>query len=95
MFAENLDAFLADFGVPVDFPGAPVGTLGLAEFADLAALGVDGRAAVIGRQRTLLLKTSVADLLHVDDAITVNGAETVVLDRLALGDGAFTLLEVR
>jgi hypothetical protein len=39
MFAEDLDAFTADFGVPVQFAGAPATLHGLEDVADQDVLG--------------------------------------------------------
>lgn len=69
-FVEPLGVFLADFGAPVTFAGAPDGALGLMDFEDREILADEGRAAVVGRFRTLLVLTSVADLLTIGATLT-------------------------
>lgn len=92
MFTEDLAAFLADFGVPVQFAGAPADARGLEDFEDVVAVGEDGRAVVVGRQRTVLVPTAVAALLALGAAVTVNGAARTVRDVRAADDGAFSVV---
>jgi hypothetical protein len=94
-FTENLDLFLADFGVPVTFAGAPVGTVGIEDFATVDVLDENGRAAVLAGDRTIYLKSTVAALLSVGDTITVNGTPRMVKAPRAQDDGAFTLISLR
>lgn len=92
---ENLDVYLSDWGVPVTFPGAPVGTLGIFELHDTHALDSHGRGAVNARMDCVRLKTSVADLLRQDMPITVGSRKYTVSDPQAEQDGAFSLVALR
>lgn len=92
---EPLDAYLVHFGVPVTFAGAPAGSLGIEDYATQDVLDEDGRAVVLAGERTVYLKSSVAALLAVGDAITVNGVARTVRAPRAQDDGAFTLVSLR
>ncbi len=96
MFDEDLDAFVdpQHFGVPVTFDGAPADLHGIESFRDAAELTNDGRGEVIGRVRTLLLRTDAAALLAIGSPLTVNSAARRVQDPKARLDGAFTLLVI-
>lgn len=95
MFTEDLDAFMVDFGVSVTFDGAPECLLGHEDFADVTQVSNDGHAEVIGRQRTVLLRSDAAALLKVGSALTVDGTSRTVLDPKAQEDGAFTMVTIR
>lgn len=98
----DLDVFLdsACFGVPVVFGTGEdaVTTNGIEDLADDVVLGDDGQAEVVGRVRTVLVKTSVVEAagLAIGGTLTVNG--TV---RTARGieaeppDGALTRIALR
>lgn len=92
MFAEDLDVYLADFGVSVTFAGAPAGTLGIYDAHTEGFVGDEARALVNAEDHTVLLKTTVAALLTQRLAITVDGAAFKVREKLKLADGAFTLV---
>jgi hypothetical protein len=94
-FVEDLDAFMADFGVPITFDGAPPALLGIQDFADVGQVGNSGHAEVIGRHRTLLIRSDAATLLRPNSVITVNGISRIVLDPRAQEDGAFNTLTLR
>jgi hypothetical protein len=94
MFTEDLDAFLTDFGVCVVLADGSE-SLGIEDFADVGQVGNDGRAEVIGRQRTVLLRSDVATTLRPGSAITVGGVARTVLDPRAQEDGAFTTVTLR
>ncbi len=94
-FVEDLEAYMEHFSVPVLIDGAPCDTRGIEDFADVGHLGHDGRAEVIGRQRTLLLKTTDASPLRVGSKVTVNGTSRTVLNPRAVEDGVFTTVTLR
>ncbi len=95
MFAEDLDAFLADFGVSLTFSGAPAGLQCLEDFADVGELDNDGRATVLGRRRTITVRTDAVTAVRIGNTLTVNGVSRTVLDPRAQEDGAFTTMVVR
>jgi len=93
-FAEDLGVFLADFGVPVSFAGAPSGLVGIQDIAG-AHVGttLEGIQVVTAPMKTVMLKTVDIATLGIDDAITVNGVNYVVRDKQeAKPDGVFTVL---
>ncbi len=94
---ENLDVYLADFGVPVSFTGAPAGTVGILDVHDTHVLMHDGHYQLTGRALGVKLKTAgVASLLHIDDSVTVNSVAYKVTDILAHPpDGVFTIVVLR
>lgn len=94
-FTENLDLFLADFGVSVTFDGAPAGAKGLWDEAGTLVLDEQGRAGVTAVEKSLLVKTSVADLLNIGSTITVGGTAYTVRLKPPVEDGAFTSLYLR
>lgn len=91
-FTEDLPGFLADFGVPMDFVGAPAGALAIFDASDEAVLDPQGHLAVLGRFTTVRVLSSVAALLPVETELTVDSVAYVVRDRRQLGDGVFTRL---
>ncbi len=95
MFTEDLDAFMADFGVPVTFTGAPAGLQCLEDFVDVGELDNDGRATVLGRRRTITVRTDAVTTVRINDTLTVNGTSRKVLDPRAQDDGAFTTMVVK
>lgn len=94
--AEDLDLFLADFGVPVLFAGAPSGLLGIQDIEGAHVVGgssLEGIQVVTAPMKTVMLKTVDVASLNIDDAITVAGVDYVVRDKQeAKPDGVFTVL---
>lgn len=85
LITENLDTFLADFGVPV-VSGALSG-VGLFNCPDQV---IGGAFASVSTEYTVEVKTSVFGALTHNSAITVDGvAYTVKRVPEKLGDGAF------
>lgn len=94
----DLDAMLdpGHFGVPVTFAGAPDDLHGRETWLDETVLnGADGYGGVVGRQRSVVLKSSAATLLSQGMAITVNGVWREVMDPRAIEDGALTTVTIR
>jgi hypothetical protein len=90
---ENLDVYLADWGAPVTFPGAPTGTVGIVDFHDVNALGgTANRGTVIGRVFGIFCKTTIADMLEPGVTITVGTTSYIVDDPKAQRDGAFAIV---
>lgn len=94
---EPLDTYLAVFGAPVTWAGAPDGVRGVLDFHDTLVLaGREGEAQVSSRVRGLTMKTVIADTLTRGQAITVTvaGVATpfVVTNPSALKDGAFSVV---
>lgn len=93
MFAENLDVFFQDFGVPCQvraytFVGifdTPSQTIGI------------GHGDVVSNEYSLLVKTadSTAGDIRGGSTVTVNGQVFVVRERLLEDDGAFTRFTLR
>lgn len=95
-WTEDLDVFMDGLdAVSVSFTGSPVGLLGYEDFADVAQLSDEGRAEVIARQRTLLVRSDAVAGLRPGSAIVVNGVTRKVLNPKAQDDGAFTTLTLR
>lgn len=90
MFAENLDSFLADFGVPCSAAGHAFA--GVLDSPD-EALGMAGNS-VVSAMATCTVKTSdvQAAQLRAGAALTVDGQPYVVREVLRLDDGAFSRL---
>jgi hypothetical protein len=95
MFAEDLDAFTADFGVPVQFAGAPATLHGLEDVADQDVLDAGGRAIVVAGDPVVTLRTDAVAGLKVGAALTVNAAAYTVRQKHRVGDGAFTLVALQ
>lgn len=95
----DLDAdnagFLADFGVPVTFAGAPAGTLGILDDYDEIVLDEDGRAGVSVPTKALLVESSVAALLTESVAVTVGGLTYRERSKPRHVDGAFATVYLR
>jgi hypothetical protein len=94
---ENLDVYLAVFGAPVTWTGAPAGVRGILDFHDTLVLsGRDGEAQVSGRVRGVTMKTVIADTLTRGQAISVTIAGTptpfIVTNPAAAKDGAFSVV---
>lgn len=95
--AEDLAPFFADFGVPVDFAGAPSGLLGHLDVADAITAEKDGLAGVVGTARVVLVPTAAlrhaateAKLLACEDPIVVDGVDYTVRYTAQLDDGQLT-----
>lgn len=86
MFAEDLDVFLADFGVPCQ-----AGATAFVALLDQPDEVMDvGRAAGVSRQYQLTYRTDAVTLTR-NQAVTVNGvAHTVREAPKQLDDGAFS-----
>lgn len=91
-FAEDLNVFLADFGVSVSFAGSAVGMLGLEDGPGVLTLPGDQFPGVQATDRTLLIRTDQKGSLAPKSAITVNGTARKVRYLLPYEDGAFTLV---
>jgi len=104
-FAEDLGVFLADFGVPVSFAGAPDGLLGIEDIEGAHIVGgstLEGIQVVSAPMKTIMLKTADVANLTIDPApqgsglvsvITVNGVQYLIRDIQAVKpDGAYTVL---
>lgn len=95
-FAEDLDLFLADFGVPVSFDGAPDGLLGIQDIEGTHVVGgstLEGIQVVTAAMKTIMLKTTDVTTLNIDDTMTVNGVTYTVKDKQeAKPDGVYTVL---
>ena len=94
-FTENLDAYLADFGVPVSFSGSVAGMLGIEDAQWLLTLPEDQFPGVQATDRTVLIRTDQKGALAPGTAITVNGTARVVRHLLPYEDGTFTLVPLR
>lgn len=103
--AEDLEIFLADFGVPVSFDGAPSGLLGIQDIEGAHIVGgstLEGIQVVSAPMKTIMLRTADIGNLTIDPApqgsglvsvITVNGVQYVIRDiQAAKPDGVFTVL---
>lgn len=91
-FAEDLDVFTADFGVPVSFAGAPSGLLGLFgdEGAHVFGTMLEPQS---GPRFSVWVKTSALGALDIDSPITINGISYLVRDKQEVKpDAAFTEL---
>lgn len=86
--AADINALLADFGVPVTV-GA-VTAKGLEDAADETMLSAEsGAAHLVGRVRVVLVKTGTFTLAAKAD-ITVDGTAYKVRDYAQIDDGALT-----
>ena len=94
-FTENLDLFLADFGVTVVFSGSTAGMLGIEDAQGLLTLPGEQFPGVQSTDRTVLIRTDQKGALVPGSAITVNGTARVVRNLLSHEDGAFTLVSLR
>lgn len=92
---EDLDVFLADFGVSVSFTGSTAGMLGIEDVAGVPLLGDNGRAVVTGADRHVLIRTDEKGSLTQNSTITVNSASYVVRDLQPIEDGSFTMVWLR
>jgi hypothetical protein len=94
-FVENLDLFLADFGVTVSFTGSAAGMLGIEDAAGFLSLPGDQFPGVQATDRTVLIRTDQKGALAPNSDITVNGTARKVRHLLPFEDGAFTLVSLR
>lgn len=88
MFAENLDVFLADFGVLCS-----KGTSTFTAILDAPDTSLNfGGSGVISTDYEITLKTADVQAISLvnRDAITVNGINFIVRDVMALDDAAFS-----
>jgi len=89
MFAENLDVFVRDFGVPLVKAGYAA-CLGLFDTPDetMNMAGVN----LLSTMYVVEIKTSDAQARNLGngDSVTVNGAAFIVRDVMLKDDGAFT-----
>lgn len=85
MLSENLDVFLADFGVPV-VRGATT-TMGVLDMPSEVIAG----GMVITTDYALTFKTSAMSDLGYNDALTVDGAAYTVREVRAQDDGQFSI----
>lgn len=85
MLSENLDVFLADFGVTVTD-----GTTTSQGILDMPSEVIAG-GMVITTDYALTVKTSAFPTLKYDDALTVNGAAYIVREAKLQDDGTFTI----
>lgn len=86
MLSENLDVFLADFGVPVtDGTTATTGVLDMP--SEVIAGGM-----VITTDYALTIKSSAYPNLKYGDALTVNSAAYTVREVRAQDDGQFSIV---
>ena len=86
MLNESLDAFLADFGVPVTD-----GTTTTTGILDMPSEVIAG-GMVITTDYALTVKSSVYPNLKYGDALTVNGAAYTVREVRAQDDGQFAIV---
>lgn len=93
MFAENLDVFMQDFGVPCQ-----VRSYTFTGIFDMPSqtIGV-GHGDVVSNEYSLLVKTADATAggIRGGSTITINGQVFVVRERLLEDDGAFTRFTLR
>lgn len=85
----DLDVFTSDFGVPVNFAGAPVGLQGNLDVADEIVAARDRFPGMIGTMQVVLIKASAGAGLHIGDAITVDGQNYKVAHHARIDDSAF------
>jgi len=85
VLSENLDVFLADFGVTVTD-----GTTTSQGILDMPSEVIAG-GMVITTDYALTVKTSAFPTLKYDDALTVNGAAYIVREAKLQDDGTFTI----
>ncbi len=85
MLSENLDVFLADFGVTVTD-----GTTTSQGILDMPSEVIAG-GMVITTDYALTVKTIAFPTLKYDDALTVNGAAYIVREAKLQDDGTFTI----
>ena len=93
MFAENLDVFLSDMGVP-----CAVGSVAFMGIFDTPSELVGlGHGDVVSNAYTLTVKTSdgIAAGLVSGAVVTVNGNLFYARERLVEDDGAFTRFNLR
>lgn len=85
------------FSVAVSWGSGPsaVSTRGIVDFHDLVQFDEDNSARVIGRERGVMLRTSVVSTLTPGTSVTVDGGSYTVREKLALEDGATTLVYLR
>ena len=83
MFTENLDLFLADFGVPVVF--GQVTGVGILDMP--AQVIADGM--VITTDYKLTVRADLFGAMKYGDAVTVNGIAYQVREPMLVDDGAF------
>lgn len=83
MVSENLDAFLADFGVPVT--NGVTATTGVLDMPSEVIAG----GMVITTDFMLTIKASVYPNLKYSDALTVNGVPYTVREVRLQDDGSF------
>lgn len=86
MLSENLDAFLADFGVPVT--NGMTTTTGVLDMPSEVIAG----GMVITTDYALTVKSSVYPDIKYGDALTVNGAAYTVREVRAQDDGKFSIV---
>jgi riboflavin synthase alpha subunit len=93
MFAENLDVFLGDFGVPCTAGGQSF--LGLLDQPG-EVMGL-GQTEAVSIAYVLTVKTSAATAanLRSGSSVTANGVAYTVRERLPEDDGAFTRFTLR
>jgi len=94
-FTENLDVFLADFGVSVSFAGSTAGMLGIMDGPGLLALAGEQFPGVQAVDKTVLIRTDQKGALKPGTAITVNGVAGTVRSILPFEDGVFSLVAYR
>lgn len=80
-------------GTPVSFNGADF--FGLLDTNDLVVVGDSGRGEVLGATISLLVRTLDVPNVKIDDAITVDGVDYFVRDRVREGDAALVKLLLR
>lgn len=88
MFAEDLSAFMADFGVPC--------TAGSASFLGIfdqpaSVIGL-GHAEVVSAEYSLVAQATDVAAVKSGNTVMVNGTAFKVREKLPEGDGAFVRL---
>ena len=85
---QDIPALLADTGVPVTIGG--VAGTGLLDENDQVLVSDRNGGEVLVPMTTLTVQSSAFPNLRIDTAITVNGTNYTVRERLKTGDAALT-----
>lgn len=90
----DLDLMLADFGVPITFPGTSRTCLGIYEVVDSPMLTGAAGEVFAGRVETVVIKTGALGSLEQGDVVTVDGKGYGVVSVYAFDDGKFSRVTI-
>lgn len=92
---DDLDTFLAEFGVPVTGATVVAEAKGIVEDVEQLLLPGEHGVASAGERVGVLMRTDRVPSLTVGDVIVVDGENLEVRERLRIHEGKFTQLFCR